>query len=98
MPLVYDILEDLMRGRLRDSAYPQAYAPPDSSSILRYQDITVFIAGGVTYEESLSIYKLNVANPAVRIMLGGTCIHNFTSFLDELRAASTDYTRSGRRL
>ncbi|KAH9370451.1 hypothetical protein HPB48_000303 [Haemaphysalis longicornis] len=79
VPLVYDILEDLMRGRLRDSAYPQAYAPPDSSSsILRYQDITVFIAGGVTYEESLSIYKLNVANPAVRIMLGGTCIHNFT--------------------
>lgn len=98
VPLVYDILEDLMRGRLRDSAYPQAYAPSDSSSILRYQDITVFIAGGVTYEESLSIYKLNVANPAVRVMLGGTCIHNFTSFLDELRAASTDYTRSGRRL
>ncbi|KAL3182174.1 hypothetical protein MRX96_022894 [Rhipicephalus microplus] len=74
VPLVYDILEDLLRGRLRDNAYPQAYAPSDSGSILRYQDIT-FVS-----------------------CWGGTCVHNFSSFLDELRAASSEYTRSGRRL
>ncbi|EEC14183.1 vacuolar protein-sorting protein, putative [Ixodes scapularis] len=54
---------------------------------------------GVTYEESLSVYKLNVANPGTRILLGGTAVHNFTSFLDELKSATADFaSRSGRHL
>lgn len=99
VPLVYDILEDLLRGRLKESSFP--YVPQHSArdSMFRFQDVIVFVAGGVTYEESLSVYKLNVANPGTRILLGGTAVHNFTSFLDELKSATADFaSRSGRHL
>jgi len=36
----------------------------------------VFIIGGATYEEALTVYNLNRTNPGVRIVLGGTTIHN----------------------
>ncbi|KAI6073028.1 Vacuolar protein sorting-associated protein 45 [Aix galericulata] len=39
-------------------------------------DIIVFIIGGATYEEALAVYNLNRTNPGVRIVLGGTTIHN----------------------
>lgn len=42
----------------------------------RPQDIIVFIIGGATYEEALTVYNLNRTNPGVRIVLGGTTIHN----------------------
>lgn len=34
------------------------------------------MVGGATYEETLTVYELNKANPGVRIILGGTAIHN----------------------
>lgn len=42
----------------------------------RPQDIIVFVIGGATYEEALTVYNLNRTNPGVRIVLGGTTIHN----------------------
>ena len=42
----------------------------------RPQDVVVFMVGGATYEEALTVYELNRANPGVRIILGGTAIHN----------------------
>lgn len=42
----------------------------------RPQDIIVFIIGGATYEEALTVYNLNRTTPGVRIVLGGTIIHN----------------------
>lgn len=44
----------------------------------RPQDIIVFIIGGATYEEALTVYNLNRTMPGVRIVLGGTTIHNTT--------------------
>jgi vacuolar protein sorting-associated protein 45 len=44
----------------------------------RPQDIIVFIIGGTTFEEALCVHQLNKATPGVRIVLGGTAIHNFT--------------------
>lgn len=32
--------------------------------------------GGVTYEESLMVYNLNKTTPGVRVVLGGTHVHN----------------------
>jgi hypothetical protein len=34
------------------------------------------MVGGATYAEALEITKLNQQNPSVRIVLGGTTIHN----------------------
>nr|XP_020767432.1 vacuolar protein sorting-associated protein 45 isoform X1 [Odocoileus virginianus texanus] len=51
------------------------------------QDIIVFIIGGATYEEALTVYNLNRTTPGVRIVLGGTTVHNTKSFLDEVLAS-----------
>ncbi|XP_048381658.1 vacuolar protein sorting-associated protein 45 [Stegostoma tigrinum] len=83
-PLLQDTLDQLIKGKLKDSQYP--YLGP---SILRDrpQDIIVFIIGGATYEEAQTVYNLNRTNPGVRIVLGGTTIHNTKSFLEEVAAS-----------
>lgn len=82
-PLLQEILDQLIKGKLKDSQYP--YLGP---SILRDrpQDIIVFIIGGATYEEALVVYNLNRTMPGVRIVLGGTTVHNTKSFLEEVVA------------
>jgi hypothetical protein len=45
-------------------------------NITRPQDIIVFIVGGATYEEALTVHTLNRTTPGVRIVLGGTTVHN----------------------
>ncbi|KAG9334698.1 hypothetical protein JZ751_007233 [Albula glossodonta] len=52
------------------------------------KDIIVFIIGGATYEEALTVYNLNRTMPGVRIVLGGTTIHNTKSFLEEVTSAA----------
>lgn len=44
--------------------------------------------GGTTYEESLTVHNLNKQNPGIKIILGGTTIHNSTSFLEEIQQAT----------
>uniref|UniRef100_A0A671QXK5 Vacuolar protein sorting-associated protein 45 n=1 Tax=Sinocyclocheilus anshuiensis TaxID=1608454 RepID=A0A671QXK5_9TELE len=80
-PLLHDTLDQLIKGRLKDSQFP--YLGP-SSLRDRPQDIIVFIIGGATYEEALTVYNLNRTMPGVRIVLGGTAIHNTKSFLEEV--------------
>ena len=36
----------------------------------------MFVIGGATYEEALTVYNLNRTMPGVRVVLGGTTIHN----------------------
>lgn len=42
----------------------------------RPQDVIVFIIGGCTYEEALAVYQVNRTTPGVRVVLGGTTVHN----------------------
>ncbi|OXB71315.1 UNVERIFIED_CONTAM: hypothetical protein H355_014462 [Colinus virginianus] len=72
-PLLQETLDQLIRGKLKDSQYP--YLGPNTLRD-RPQDIIVFIIGGATYEEALTVYNLNRSNPGVRVVLGGTTIHN----------------------
>lgn len=60
----------------------------------RVQDIIVFVIGGVTYEESMAIFNLNTANPHTRIILGGSTIHNSSSFLNEVKLATFGVIKS----
>lgn len=80
-PLLHDTLDQLIKGRLKDSQFP--YLGP-SSLRDRPQDIIVFIIGGATYEEALAVYNLNRKMPGVRIVLGGTAVHNTKSFMEEV--------------
>ena len=52
--------------------------------VVRPQDIVVFIIGGCTYEEALSVHLLNRSTPGVRIVLGGTTVHNSKTWVDRL--------------
>uniref|UniRef100_A0A8C4X1R7 Vacuolar protein sorting-associated protein 45 n=1 Tax=Eptatretus burgeri TaxID=7764 RepID=A0A8C4X1R7_EPTBU len=81
-PALSDTLDQLVKGKLRESTYPFL-----GSTTLRErpQDIVVFVVGGVTYAESLAVYNLNRTTPGVRIVLGGTTVHNTRSFLEEVQ-------------
>jgi len=66
-------MEQLLKMRLKEASYPFL---DGSASRDRPQDIIVFVVGGATYEEARCVALLNAANPGVRIILGGTTIHN----------------------
>uniref|UniRef100_UPI0037E82FF2 vacuolar protein sorting-associated protein 45 n=1 Tax=Semicossyphus pulcher TaxID=241346 RepID=UPI0037E82FF2 len=96
-PLLHDTLDQLIKGRLKDSQFPYLGA---SSLRDRPQDIMVFVIGGATYEEALTVYNLNRSTPGVRIVLGGSSIHNTKSFLEEVMSAtghSGDKAQGGGR-
>lgn len=85
-PLLNETLEDLIKGKLSPQTFPYL-----GNMIIsrRPQDIIVFMIGGTTYEESLTVYNLNKQNPGTKIVLGGTTIHNFESFIEEIQYATT---------
>ena len=86
-PVIKDTIEDLVKGRLKPNYYP--FLTRDRLQYVdKPQGVIVFMIGGVTYEESLHIHQLNQSLPGVRIILGGTSIHNFSSFLEELSYAN----------
>ncbi|XP_066154996.1 vacuolar protein sorting-associated protein 45 [Euwallacea fornicatus] len=83
-PLLHDTLADLVNGRLKEHVYPVV---GNHSSGLRPQDIVVFIVGGATYEESLTVHSFSKPYPSFNILLGGTTVHNSRSFLEEVETA-----------
>ncbi|KAJ3359676.1 vacuolar protein sorting-associated protein 45 [Kappamyces sp. JEL0680] len=52
--------------------------------------------GGATFAEALEVSKLNAANPGVRLLLGGTTIHNSESFLREVQDSVSHWQSSGK--
>ena len=48
----------------------------------RPSEVIVYVIGGVTYEESYHIEMMNKQN--ARILLGGSSVQNFSSFIDEV--------------
>lgn len=97
-PLLHETLEELLKGHLKDRLYPFLGAQSFNE---KPQDVIVFMVGGCTYEESLTVHTLNKTYPGVNIILGGTTIHNSTSFLEEVNQAvdltSKNYNRHTRR-
>lgn len=84
-PLLETTLQNLIKGKLRDQQYP--FIEGGGSTRDKPQDIIVFIIGGATYEEAKTVAGLNASTPGVRIVLGGTTIHNATTFLEEVDEA-----------
>merc|ERR1740130_2484856 len=87
-PYLGQILEKLSKGVLAETLYPylpsaEAAAGAGAKKAAPTQ-ILVFMLGGVTYEEARYVAEMNAANPGVRILLGGTCVHNCSTFLQEL--------------
>ncbi|CAH1989561.1 unnamed protein product [Acanthoscelides obtectus] len=91
-PVLHETLEELMKGRLKEQLYPYIGNGYNNG---RYQDIIIFIVGGATYEESLTVHSFNKINsPSVNVLLGGTTIHNSASFLLEVEQAMRNVERT----
>eukprot|EP00047_Mylnosiga_fluctuans_P009905 m.13677 g.13677 ORF g.13677 m.13677 type:complete len:552 (+) comp2853_c0_seq1:1333-2988(+) len=82
-PLLAQTLDAILKGKVRDQVYPFIDAPLRD----RPTDVIIFVVGGTTYEESRVVAQFNEANPSMRVVLGGTAIHNFNGFAEEMKAA-----------
>ncbi|KIY45631.1 Sec1-like protein [Fistulina hepatica ATCC 64428] len=106
-PHLSGILEDLLRGRLKEGSYPFLESPGPNAGLQRPQDIILFMIGGTTYEEARTVALFNqdpaaASNGAIasntaggtRILLGGSCVHNSSSYIEMLRAAGKSFPAS----
>jgi vacuolar protein sorting-associated protein 45 len=84
-PLLAETLDLLCKGKLRPETHPLAYGQSQPKD--RVVEIIVFQIGGITYEEVLAVERFREANPGVSIVIGGSFIHNSTSFIKELHEA-----------
>ncbi|KAK3494509.1 vacuolar protein sorting-associated protein 45 [Neurospora hispaniola] len=84
-PLLETTLQNLVKGKLREQQYP--FVDGGGSTRDKPQDIIVFIIGGATYEEAKMVAEINASVPGVRVVLGGTAVHNAQSFLEEVEDA-----------
>lgn len=88
-PVLEATLQNLIKGRLREQQYP--FVEGGGTTRDKPQDIIVFMIGGATYEEAKTVAALNESTPGVRIVLGGTAVHNADSFWDEVDDAVTSW-------
>jgi len=104
-PHLSQTLEHLFKGRLKETSYPFLESPGPNASLQRPQDVIIFMIGGTTYEEARTITLLtqepaaasNAGIPTAagtRILLGGTCVHNSSSYIEMIRTAATSFPSS----
>mmetsp|Transcript_8410 Transcript_8410/g.11054 ORF Transcript_8410/g.11054 Transcript_8410/m.11054 type:complete len:577 (-) Transcript_8410:43-1773(-) len=90
VPLLIDTIQSALKGKLSIKTHPivagSAVGRPDAVPT----EILIFMVGGVTYEEGTKIHELNQNYRArgIQVVLGGSTVHNSTSFLDELKATA----------
>ncbi|KAI0357469.1 Sec1-domain-containing protein [Trametes cingulata] len=101
-PHLSQTLENLFKGRLRDTTHPFLDGGGPNAGLQRPGDVIIFMIGGTTYAEARVVALLNQeatsggpsAAAGSRLLLGGTCIHNSSSFLDMVRAAAANFPES----
>lgn len=96
-PLLETTLQNLVKGKLREAQYP--FVEGGGTSRDKPQDVVVFIVGGATYEEAKMVAGINASSPGVRVVLGGTTVHNAATFMEEVEEAVAGWPEvgSGRR-
>lgn len=94
-PHLSQTLENLFRGRLKDTAHPFLDGTGTNMGLQRPQDIIIFMIGGTTYEEARTVALLNQeagnSLTGTRILLGGTCVHNSSSYVEMIRTAAEKF-------
>jgi len=88
-PLLAQTLEQLAKGKLKEAAFPFVERPYHDKP----QDVIVFMVGGCTYAESRVVAQFNENNPTMRVILGGSAVHNSESFLEEMKLATAPRKR-----
>ncbi|KAF9499001.1 vacuolar protein sorting-associated protein 45 [Pleurotus eryngii] len=103
-PHLSQTIENLLKGRLKETSHPFLESPGPNASLQRPQDVIVFMIGGTTFTEARAISLMNNESTgsaaagstayAARILLGGTCIHNSSSYVEMIRSAATSFPAS----
>lgn len=88
-------LQNLIKGRLKEQRYP--FMEGSGSTKEKPQDIIVFMIGGVTYEEAKTVASVNATTPGVRVVLGGTSMHNAATFLEEVEDVVSSWPEARNR-
>ena len=102
-PHLSQTLENLFKGKLRETSYPFIEGAGVNAGLQRPQDVIIFIIGGATFEEARTVALLNEASsnasgatPSTstptghRFLLGGTCIHNSSRWVSHSKACDRD--------
>uniref|UniRef100_A0A915JBC1 Vacuolar protein sorting-associated protein 45 n=1 Tax=Romanomermis culicivorax TaxID=13658 RepID=A0A915JBC1_ROMCU len=88
-PHILHILDQLTKGKLNFNNYPFATTnenlPPQP---MRLHVVMIFVIGGITYEECMAVHTFNKLNPSLKVILGGTSIHNTKSFIREVDSSA----------
>ncbi|KAI0300333.1 Sec1-like protein [Russula brevipes] len=95
-PHISETLENLFKGKLKESSHAFLESAGPNAGLQRPQDVIVFIIGGTTYEEARTVALLNQeptsgSTGGTRLLLGGTCVHNSTSFLEMIDFAAASF-------
>ena len=82
VPLMMETIKSAFKGTLSGDVFANA-----SGGGAKPKDLFVYVVGGVTYEEARAVADFNKENAAngLSVVLGGSTVHNSTSFLEELR-------------
>jgi vacuolar protein sorting-associated protein 45 len=90
-PFLSEVLSSILTQRASTASYPcvARVSQPFAST---YKLIIVYIVGGCTYEEAAFVDQLNKTTLQTRILLGGSCVHNSTSFLADIQSGYRDHT------
>lgn len=86
VPLLMDTLQAVYKNKLSQKSHPFVVGQTDAIP----DEVLVYIIGGITYEEGTKIAEFNSQNKTkgLQVLLGGSTIHNSTSFLEEVRNTS----------
>ncbi|EPS97074.1 hypothetical protein FOMPIDRAFT_1129308 [Fomitopsis schrenkii] len=100
-PHLAETLENLFKGRLRDTSHPFLDGAGPNASLQRPQDVIIFMIGGTTHAEARVVALLNqestqggASSAGTRLLLGGTCVHNSSSFVEMIRSAAANFPAS----
>lgn len=75
-PALQETLDALKIAKLKPTSYPFLDAHTVQNKNQKYKLIYLFIIGGVTYEEYDIVEKFNREMNGIRVVLGGSSIHN----------------------
>lgn len=93
-PLLHTILDELIKSKLKLITYPYVEGGSDK---MKHDDIIVYIIGGATYEEAFTVANFNKSNAGVKIILGGSCIHNSASFLNDILSSGPNNSQDDEK-
>ena len=82
-PMLASTLDLIAKGRLKEAGFPMLVG---TSAKDKPSNVIVFMLGGTTFVESATVAEFNKGTHGIKAVLGGTCIHNSKSFLQEIAA------------